>query len=517
MQQRLYVILFVAWLALASCTASVGSTPGPPASDGDLPPDLARPRSDAAVADLHPAEDDALPRADVQPGQSRPNFLVIVADDQRYLATETEQTISPRFMPLTLSRVFDAGVQFSRAYVTTAVCCPSRASIYTGNYVRHHKVYTNTDVYDQQANTSVAKRLHNAGYFTGMVGKWLNSNPADQMFPEFDLWAEHVKGEQSYFDDTVYDNFTLPARERQTKGYHTEVMAAYVTGDGQFLDRARASGKPFLLFFNPRNPHNPAEPATQDAALYGTLGKYRPPSYNEADVADKPAYIQAKPLLSAAERDVIDQFRLSQLRTLASLDRAVAQILDKLAANGQLDDTVVFYISDNGMFWGEHRFDQGKARLYEQATHVPFAILGGARTALGGIQGTEDHLVANIDIAPTIMELAGVNVGAGVDGASLMPLLNKTAAGSWRADLLLEAFNATPSVGIRTGAKDEAYYENQGDASEYYDFKGDTCAADPWQLENRSGKPCAQARPNTLAKRLADYCTSVPGKHWSCP
>jgi arylsulfatase A-like enzyme len=177
-------------------------------------------------------------------------------------------------------------------------------------------------------------------------------------------------------------------------------------------------------------------------------------------------------------RALIDYGYRRHLQSLWSLDQAIGDILDQLQQQGRLDNTVIFYLSDNGFFWGEHRLT-GKKYVYEEASHVPFALRYPPLTAAGR---TEARLVANIDIAPTIYDLAGLNIPADVDGRSLVPLLAGQAG--WRDDLLIEGWpeQTPPYRAVHTAR--HVYVETEGDRSELYDLE-----RDPFQLENQANNP----------------------------
>ncbi|HEY4689659.1 MAG TPA: sulfatase-like hydrolase/transferase [Anaerolineae bacterium] len=403
----------------------------------------------------------------------QPNFIIIISDDQRY------DTID--YMPLTKSRLFDSGVTFRRAYVTTPLCCPSRSSILTGLYALHHNVYTNFTPLDK---TTFVQRLHAAGYYTGIVGKYLNSWDGTPR-PEFDSWvvfAGHGSA-QHYFDPLLNVNGAW----QQHAGYMTDILKDYALS---FLDQARRQPKPFLLIFAPNTPHEPADPAPGDEHLYPDLPPYRPPSFMEADLSDKPQWLQG---LAPAAPSYIDSLRRRQLRTLHSLDVAINALLDALADYGPDSKTVVMYISDNGVFWGEHGLN-GKTYPYLEATHVPFAIRYDPLTSQ---PRAESRLVANIDIAPTLYELAGLSIPPETDGRSLVPLLKQQDT-DWRDSLLVEGWGYYPYAAIQT--ERYLYIETDGDISELYDS-----TSDPYQMQNQAGNPAYAAVVDELHHTLLGF------------
>jgi arylsulfatase A-like enzyme len=393
----------------------------------------------------------------------RPNFLIILTDDQRFDTME--------YMPNTQQLIFDQGVTFSSGYITTPFCCPSRASILTGLYAHNHYVHVNTD--DLLLPTLVDD-LHKNGYYTGLVGKYLNSWDGSIRY-EFDYWVSFWGGTvPHYYDPELNVNGNWGPRS----GYMTYLFEDYVK---EYLDIATSQRKPFFLLFAPNAPHAPYTPLKEDKGLLTDLPPHRPPSYSEEDISDKPSSIANKPLIGEDVATSIDNIRRRQLLTLISLDRSIGEIIKKLKETGELDNTVVIFLSDNGKHWGEHRMDT-KSTAYEEVIKVPFAI---RYPALVPAPYTEEGLVANIDIAPTIYELSETRMPEVIDGLSLVDLLSGN--GEWRSNLLLEAW---PDRGhwtaVHTGQY--VYIETVDDISEFYNLVND-----PFELENAINDPQYQS------------------------
>lgn len=407
--------------------------------------------------------------------RSRPNILLIITDDQRY------GTVGP-YMPETQARIFDQGVTFTNGFVTTPLCCPSRASILTGMYAHSTGVHDNPDPLLNK--TTFVERLKSAGYHTGIVGKYLNSWDFRQPRPEFDYWVSDAPGGNEYFNASLNVN----GQNTVATSYITEALQQYAL---DFLDDATKRKQPFLLYFAPNAPHLPSLPAPQDAQLYPHLSPYRPPSYNEPDVSDKPRWFSTRPPLTGLQRTRVDQIRLGQLRSLKAVDRAVAAMLELLQQRGQLDNTVIFFISDNGYFWGEHRL-ANKLFAYEESARVPFAI---RYPTLVPSKTVNDQLVANIDIAPTIYELTGLKTPHEVEGRSLVSLLKGKS--SWRTELLLEAWRGSYHYSA-VHTDHLVYVETDGDLPELYDL-----AKDPYELDNRVKDPAYASVVSDLRKRLS--------------
>ncbi|MCK6540123.1 MAG: sulfatase [Anaerolineales bacterium] len=389
----------------------------------------------------------------------RPNFLVIVTDDQRLDTME--------YMPNTQSLIFDQGVTFANGFVTTPLCCPSRASILTGMYAHNHGVRENEDKLN---HTTFMEVMRDNGYYTGLVGKYLNSWKGEPR-PEYDYWVSFFKGETVYYSPDLNVNGEWLRHKDQ---YVTYVLGDYAV---DFLDKAARQDKPFILLFAPNAPHRPTTPAVEDEGLLTDLEPHRPPSFNEEDMSDKPAWLANRSLLTEEEIVEIDAYRRDQLLTLISLDRTIARVIARLQSSGELDRTMVIFISDNGQFLGEHRFGSSKNRYYEENVHVPFAI---RYPPLVPEPYAENKLAANIDIAPTLFDLAGIPIPVSMDGESLVKLLRRD--GPWREYLLLEGGILDGSyVGVRS----ERYFYGENDGyPEFYDL-----LEDPYQLQNLIGDP----------------------------
>lgn len=392
----------------------------------------------------------ALPRIN----DTRPNFLIIITDDQRY---DTMQ-----YMPNTQKMIFDQGVTFSKGYITTPFCCPSRASILTGLYAHNHWVHVNEDPLEFK---TMVEDIHRNGYYTGLVGKYLNSWKGD-MRPEYDFWVSFWGGTmKNYYDPDLNVNGTWSKHE----GYSTYLFRDFGV---QFLEEASQQSRPFFLIYAPNAPHAPFTPAQEDTSSYLDLPPYRPLSFNESDVSDKPASISNMAELSEEDIISIDNTRRRQILTLVALDRTIPDLINKLEEIGELDNTVIIYISDNGKHWGEHRLDS-KSTAYEESVKVPFAI---RYPPLIPAAYVDDRIVANIDIAPTLYELSETRLPEIIDGRSLLPLF--AGETDWRDKILLEAW---PDRGAWAAvhAGDYIYIETRDDLSEFYDL-----TRDPFQMDN---------------------------------
>ena len=416
---------------------------------------------------------------------SRPNILVIMTDDQGH------DTLTSQFMPFTKSMIADQGVTFTRGYISTAICGPSRASLLTGKYARNHGVRNNPDPLLEE---SFAESLHRAGYFTGMIGKYLNSWPGNPR-PEYDFWTCWLHG----FTNPIMN---VLGAERPVPGYLSYLLRDYAV---EFLEKA-PTDRPFFLLLAPRSPHRPATPAPDHQNLYQDVAPWRPPNFNPPSLSGKPAWLQATQQLSPRQVDEIDAFRLKQLRALKSVDECVRDVVNKLAEQGRLDNTFIVFYSDNGQFLGEHRLT-GKDHVYDEASRVPFVV---RYPRLAPAPRLESSLVGVIDLAPTFYDLAGIPTPDGTNGRSLIPLLRGTT--EWRDSMLLEGWPGVDgeesAAGVLPGVVPGPHYqalrtnrylyvESDQDKTELYDME-----SDPYQLTNLADDPSRKKLLRKLRQRL---------------
>lgn len=398
--------------------------------------------------------------------EERPNFLIIYTDDQRF--------DSMWQMPRTQELVFDQGVTFNHGYITTPLCGPSRCSMFTGMYAHSHNIRENQDSGFNE--TTFAKYLQDDGYYTGLVGKYLNEwSVKDEPKQEFDYWRAISRGESRFNNPDIMVDGEWVRHQGQ---YITDAFGDYSI---EFIEKASKKLKPFCLYFAPNAPHAPATPADEDKFLKIDLPEF-PPSFNEEDISDKPNWMQADDRLFSEEKThEINEFRNDQLLTLRSVDRNIERIIQKLEEEGLLDKTVVIFLSDNGKLWGEHRMSS-KNSFYEEASRIPFAL---RYPPLVPTPYIEKKPVANIDIAPTLYDLARIPIPSEVDGVSLVPLL--IAGDMQRSGVLIEGW---PGRGHYAAyhVGNYVYAETTGDKSEFYDLE-----KDPYQLENAIDIPKYQS------------------------
>ena len=350
--------------------------------------------------------------------------------------------------------------------------------------------------------SNLAVWLHDAGYQTALVGKYLNDYTVYGHHHLPRGWSDWVamdsRPEERYYDYTLNENGRLVHYGTAVADYSTDVLAAKAIG---FVRRAK---RPFFLYFAPIAPHLPALPAERDLSTPLTPPRARP-NFDERDLSDKPWHKLYKRLYSPQAVAYLDHdIEGRQLRSLRELDRQVRALMRALQHKGVLDNTIVIYASDNGFLWGEHRLG-GKIWPYEESIRVPLMIRVPWQSAWGR---TDDHLVLNIDFASTIAALAGVEPRLRQDGRSLVPLLHGKSP-VWRRDFIVEYLGASqfesggppPFQGLRNSGW--LYVEYRNGWRELYDLR-----RDPYELRNVADDRRFAAVTRRLAQRLHTLAAS---------
>ncbi len=365
-----------------------------------------------------------------------PNILYILTDDL--------DLASIAYMPKLKALVADQGASFSNYYVSVSLCCPSRSSTLRGQYSHNTGVLTNGGsnggfevAYLRGIEKStVATWLQGAGYKTALFGKYLNGYPSDvgdtYVPPGWNEWDSAVGGNSySEFDYTLNENGKLVKYGNTPADYGTDV---YAKKAADFIQKSAGANQPFFIYMAVYAPHQPATPAPRHADLFADVKAPRNPNYDEADVSDKPEYIQRRPLLTAAQQKNIDELYRRRLQSLQAVDEAIENLYNTLKTSGQLENTYIVFTSDNGFHLGQHRMPSGKQTAYEEDVHLPL-IVRGPGIAAGS---TIPTYAGNIDLAPTFAEIAGAKADSFVDGRSLVPLFSGNAPASTRQVYLLE-------------------------------------------------------------------------------
>jgi N-acetylglucosamine-6-sulfatase len=421
---------------------------------------------------------------------AHPNMVFILADDMR--------KDDLQYMPNTKALLQSTGMSFQNAFVSNALCCPSRSTIMRGQYSHNNGVWSNSSTdsssttaggwltYQKNGNEAdnVATRLQGAGYKTGLFGKYLNGyDNTTYRPPGWDRWfGAFTSGTLHYFDYYVNDQGTITHYGTSASDYSTDV----ISGQADDFIRSSATQGPFFAYVAPIAPHDPATPAPSHAHDYDGISGPRLPSFNEADVSDKPSWIRQQSKLSSSQISAINKRHENRVESLQSVDALVAGVVNTLNTtktpdgSNALNNTYIFFTSDNGFHHGEHRIPKQKWRPYEEDIHMPL-LVSGPGVAAGS---TTDKLTLNTDYMPTFLDLAGAQIPSYVDGRPLRPVLDGSAT-AWRSAILPEAAaNYSPAYeGIRTistvGAPARKYLEYSGGVKELYNL--DT---DPYELTN---------------------------------
>ncbi|MFA5831470.1 MAG: sulfatase [Candidatus Paceibacterota bacterium] len=458
----------------------------------------------AAIVLLFSVNATAVAERVMRPDQ--PNIVVFLLDDAR--------VDDIQYMPFVQDYLVKGGTTFKNSFVVRSLCCPSRATLLSGQYPHNNGVKSNKvnglygyQILDQRNTLPIW--LQDAGYYTGHFGKYLNGYgvgdsstvqgvPPYEIPQGWDIW-------QALIDPSTYDyvNFRINHNntiENFTNSYSTDVLGIKAV---RFLNKAEKSGKPFYLSFNAIAPHSGGSggvlPTTRAYPALRHLWKYRgvmmptAPSFNEADVSDKPNYVREMP--SFDEKTTTDIMRTWRRRveSLLAVDEAIAAIVGKLESIGQIDNTVIILTSDNGFMMGEHRLAHTKQVMYEESYRVPFVIRG------PGIPkgATVNLMIKNIDWAPTILDLADARATYAttgnefpMDGASFAPILygdNDWAIRNWTKDFIMEGYylSGEPKArfkGVHTKRYSYVIYDTG--EKELYDL-----LRDPYQMNNKINNP----------------------------
>ena len=451
---------------------------------------------------------------------ARPNVVVVMSDDQ------TQDSM--RYMPRTQALLGNRGASFATSVTNWPLCCPSRATFLTGRYAHNHGVLGNTAPvggFDRlDSSKTLPVWLQRAGYFTAHVGKYLNGyeNSPVGVPPG---WSEWHGSKRTY---VFYGYQLLEGGELVTYGstaenpdapadpgvYSTDV---YTDKAVELIERRAPGARPFFLSVaylaphsggpNPDPPNqsrcnNTAKPAPRHFGRFASEPLPLPPSFNETDVADKPAGLAGRPSLTAEQVQRATRNYRCRAESLLAIDDGVGRIVEALRAAGELDRTLIVYTSDNGFFHGEHRVLNGKNRVYEEAIRVPLLIRGP-----GIPKGVvSDDLAVNADLAPTVLAATGAQASLPLDGISLFPLAEHPERMRGRELLIEQSSGAGESEddaigGVFYDAIRNArytYVQNATGELELYDLR-----KDPFQLQNQISNPAYDAAEAALAKRLA--------------
>jgi arylsulfatase A-like enzyme len=457
-------------------------------------------------------------RVGPDPQPLRPNILLLLTDDQRWDTVDaTHSPDGTDIMPGVRRELGGSGVEFPNAFVTTPLCCPSRASMLTGRYARNTGVLSNAGTHGGAPafddTSTLATWLEGAGYRTGLIGKYLNGYE--------DLWLEGAppyippgwtvwQGMRSirFFNHVFIENGVEVRYGAEEADYLTDVQREKAKA---FITDAVEHDQPFFLIVAFKAPHLTAVPAPRHAGRFVGIPAWRPPNFDEADVSDKPGWLRDQLPLAPETVAEIDQTREGQLRLLLAVDEAIGGseefgivgIMATLRDLGIADQTMVMFMSDNGYLWGEHRLER-KSLPYEEAIRVPLLV---RYPALAPLPRREQGLALNIDLCPTFAELAGITPPYPPDGESLVRLLDGTAP-AWRSDFLTEGWPSNHTWATLREARWK-YSETLDRAGriepELYDL-----AQDPWELDNVASAPANADRVDAMARRVRELRPGWP-------
>ncbi|MCC5931423.1 MAG: sulfatase-like hydrolase/transferase [Cyclobacteriaceae bacterium] len=403
--------------------------------------------------------------------QQQPNIIFIYTDDQRFdaLGANGNSVIQTP----ALDKLARKGIRFTNAHVVFSLCSPSRAALLTGRYGSANGVLQLGSDLNPNEKTA-AQFLQESGYATAMSGKWhLGRTPEDAGF-DFSVWFE---GNGTYYGRTIYD-----LNEKVNPEEHCDLYCAKRSAD--FMKEAVEGNKPFFLFHNTQLPH--MNGVHEWDARPETLNRYREsdmpvPSSHLDTLFGKPPYLKNIRNLSQAkkygypEKSAIQKHTKEYYAVITEMDAFLDIIFKTVDQLGIRENTYIFFMSDNGWMLGEHGFTS-KVLPYRPSTHVPLIIVGP-----GLAPGTEDRIVLNIDMMPTLLEISGIQKPENVHGTSLMPLMHNKKT-KWRNSFVYEGLGtyggAEPNLtAIRENLKYIVTYSNidlkEESFTELYNFNSD--------------------------------------------
>ncbi len=400
------------------------------------------------------------------------NIIFILTDDHRYDAMGFLQ--GQKFLSTpNLDLLARNGVHVPNAFVTTALCSPSRASILTGKYAHRHGVVDNNNPI-AKGTIFYSQYLQRAGYDTAFVGKWHMGGEGDNPQPGFDFWVS-FRGQGTYLPSK--DGLNVNGKRVPQKGYITDELTDYAV---DWL-KARKSNKPFMLYLSHKAVHAEFIPAERHLKKFENEKFVPPLTMNPANVSDAPMWTQNQrnswhgvdfPYHSDLN---IEEYYKRYAETLLGVDDSIGRVLEFLRERKLLDSTLVVYMGDNGFAFGEHGLID-KRTAYEESMRVPMLVHCPELTKSGGKKLNE--VIANIDLTPTFLEAAGLQAPSGLDGKSFLPLLRGEQV-AWRNYLLYEYywernFPQTPTIHALRGDRYK-YIRYQGiwDSDELYDLQND--------------------------------------------
>jgi len=437
------------------------------------------------------------------------NIIFILADDHRYDAMGFMKKNAWAETP-GLDRLAAEGKHMKNAFVSTALCSPSRASILTGQYAHKHTVVDNTAPEPRDIEY-FPQLLQKANYQTAFFGKWHMGNEDDYPRKGFNHW-EGLRGQGEYYNPSL--NINGQRTQFKDSAYVADLLTAHAI---DWMNK-RSKDKPFFLYLSHKGVHAPFQPAKRHNNRYKNKPVPLPPSYyltatDEYKKHNLPEWVKAQRYswhgvdhMYNGEID-FETFYRKYFETLLSVDESVSKVLDYLKANGLEENTMVIYMGDNGFSFGEHGLID-KRHAYEESMRVPLLIKYPGFVTAGS---STEAMVQNVDIAPTLLEFAGVSVPAIMQGKSFLEVLKGSAA-EHKDKIFYEYyweyfFPQTPTMfAVRTPQYKYIHYYGLWTQNELYDLK-----KDPDEMNNLIADPAYADVAKQLSTQLFDWLTSTGG------
>lgn len=435
-----------------------------------------------------------------------PDIVFVLVDDLRWDALGFMD--HPYIETPNLDSLREQGAMMANAFVTTSICCPSRATFLTGTFASQHGVIDNeTSEYNPQVTPPLTKYLQEVGYETAMIGKWhMGHHDAPREY--FDFWLS-FEGQGVYNDPL----FNINGEKIPHKGYTTDLLTDYAI---DFIQK-QPKDEPYFCMLSHKAVHEPFRPAPRHRTAYGANTTVPEPASWSEDFADKPMWHRRQ-----RSRDVRWSYRtrtieeenlpdavpvedwkpnkkyVNQLRCLAAVDEGIGRIVKALEKRGTLDNTLIVFTSDNGYFHLEHR-RWDKRLAYEESLRIPMIVVYPGKIEAGS---TVEELVMNADFAPTVLQYAGLPVPELMQGKSMKPLFEEEKPA--RRDSIFyeywkELVHAIPTMtAVRTDRYKLITYPEIDDIDELYDLK-----KDPHEMNNLVKDP-AHAKLHASMKELME-------------
>ncbi|MEO9477318.1 MAG: sulfatase [Cyclobacteriaceae bacterium] len=455
-------------------------------------------------------------KAKVKQPTNQKNVVFILSDDHRYDFMGFTGKV-PFLETPNMDRMAKEGAHIKNAFVSTSLCSPSRASILSGQYAHKHKVVDNQSLIPEET-VFFPNYLQEQGYQTGFIGKWHMGEHHFGKRPGFDFWAS-FKGQGHYFNPTMNVNGEEQAFDDST--YVTDLLTDYAL---DFIGN-RSKEKPFFLYLSHKGVHADFKPAPRHSGKYQNEEVAYPPSmfppgHKRSEVSPEDYNYDDLPNWVKAQRNSwhgvdymyhgqinFEDFYKRYCETLLSVDESIGSVLEYLENEGLMENTIVIYMGDNGFSFGEHGLID-KRQAYEESMRVPMLAMGG-----GIPEGSVvDEVVQNIDIAPTVMDFAGMETKSHMDGSSFKNLLYQESI-PWRDTVFYEyfwerPFPQTPTVhAVRTSRYKFIRYHGVWDINELYDIEND-----PHEMNNLIRDPEFKEIAIGLRTAIFDWLSKTDGE-----